>query len=75
MKVYDGPSVNDRLLLSASGFVIPGSVQSSTGQMLVTFTTDGAVSDIYSGFSAIYSNGGPPGPPTGILSIDNIMLN
>ncbi len=52
--------------MSASGFEIPGSVQSSTDQMLVTFTTDGAVSEIYSGFLATYSNGGPPGPPTGI---------
>ncbi len=63
-KVYDGPSTSDRLLLKASGSAIPPPVQSTTGQMLVTFTTD--YSESFSGFSAAYSNGGPPGPPTGI---------
>ena len=60
MKVYDGPSVNDRLLLSASGASIPGPVSSTTGQMLVTFTTDQTISG-YKGFLATYTNGGPTG--------------
>ncbi len=59
-KVYDGSSVNDMLLLNASGSRIPRPLTSSTAQMLVTFTTDGSWSG-YSGFLATYTNGGSTG--------------
>ena len=71
IKVYDGPSVNDKLLLINSGTSIPAPIQSSTPQMLVTFTSDISFSN-YNGFLATYSNGGPP---IGIIISLHIMKN
>ncbi len=53
-KVYDGPTVNSRLLLEKSGLsTTPFTVNSSSNEMLVRFTTDEAIT--LSGFLALYS--------------------
>ncbi|XP_046459698.1 cubilin-like [Daphnia pulex] len=53
ISVYDGPTVNEKLLLSESGSVpTPFVVNSSTNQVLVRFTSDGDIS--LSGFLAVY---------------------
>jgi hypothetical protein len=53
-KVYDGPTVNSPLLLEKSGLsTTPFTVNSSSNEMLVRFTTDEAIT--LSGFLAVYS--------------------
>nr|CAH0109675.1 unnamed protein product [Daphnia galeata] len=51
---YDGPTVNSRLLLEKSGLsTTPFTVNSSSNEMLVRFTTDETIT--LSGFLAVYS--------------------
>ena len=53
-KVYDGPTVNSRLLLEKSGLsTTPFTVNSSSNEMLVRFTSDETIT--LSGFLAVYS--------------------
>ncbi|EFX72252.1 hypothetical protein DAPPUDRAFT_59268, partial [Daphnia pulex] len=55
ISVYDGPTVNEKLLMTESGSVpTPFVVNSSTNQVLVRFTSDGDTS--LSGFLAVYSS-------------------
>ncbi|MBI2969081.1 MAG: Ig-like domain-containing protein [Bacteroidetes bacterium] len=54
ISVYDGNTVNAPLLAYFSGSVIPAPVTSSTGQMLVHFTSDYSVN--MSGWSADYTS-------------------
>nr|CAH0109679.1 unnamed protein product [Daphnia galeata] len=54
VSVYDGPTVNSRLLLEKSGLsTTPFTVNSSSNEMLVRFTTDETIT--LSGFLAVYS--------------------
>ena len=53
-KVYDGPTVNSRLLLEKSGLsTTPFTVNSSSNEMLVRFTSDETIT--LPGFLALYS--------------------
>ncbi len=54
VKVYSGSTASAPLLGSFSGTSTPGAVTSSTGTMLVSFSTDGSVKN--SGFVASYSS-------------------
>ncbi|XP_046648599.1 tolloid-like protein 2 isoform X1 [Daphnia pulicaria] len=55
ISVYDGSTINEKLLLTESGSVpTPFVVNSSTNQVLVRFTSDGDTS--LSGFLAVYSS-------------------
>nr|CAH0107914.1 unnamed protein product [Daphnia galeata] len=54
VSVYDGPTVNSRLLLEKSGLsTTPFTVNSSSNEMLVRFTSDETIT--LSGFLAVYS--------------------
>ena len=54
--IYDGETVNDPVLLNTSGNTLPSPVTSSTGKMLVVFTSDASVNA--GGFDANYTISG-----------------
>jgi len=55
VRVYDGPTTSDALLGEFTGTLLPGSITSSQGSMLIHFSSDS--SSIRSGWSAEYSAG------------------
>lgn len=80
VRVYDGATVNDPLLLSATGTSTPNDVTATSGSMLVYFETDGLTTG--QGWEADYtcqSGGGctTPNTPSGLsaTAVSSTQIN
>ena len=68
--VYDGTTTADPILLVADGNIIPGSVTSTSGSMLIVWSSDNSVTD--SGFACTWTSViAPSATPTAAFSIGN----
>jgi len=75
-RVYDGPNSSSPLLLNVNGSSLPQDVTASSGEMFVTFTSDGSVTS--SGWDAEWTSETPASSPSAEFSLDisdNIPVN